>query len=96
MKSLDHSHILSLLGVLVGPDLMPQIITPFMKNGSLKTYLGEADVHQDLLIKDTANPGLVQFESMFRFRNKACIPYLYTTKICLQSGKVTLPKNSYL
>ena len=71
MKSLDHTHILSLSGVLVGPDLMPQIITPFMENGSLKNYLGRREVYEELLIKDTANRHLVHFESVFRFRNNS-------------------------
>ena len=46
MKDFKHPHVLGLLGVCFDtPDLSPQIILPFIANGSVKTYLKAKRVH---------------------------------------------------
>ena len=39
MKDLNHPHILRLIGICVDGGCAPFIITPFMENGSLLSYL---------------------------------------------------------
>ena len=39
MKSFDHLHVLSLIGVSIDAGKAPFIVMPFMSNGSLLAYL---------------------------------------------------------
>lgn len=46
MKDFDHPHILGLTGVCFDtPDGYPFLVSPFMVNGSLKSYLKKSRVH---------------------------------------------------
>ena len=39
MKNFHQAHIMSLLGVCIGPNQEPMVILPFMANGDLRNYV---------------------------------------------------------
>ena len=45
MKSFDHPHVLSLIGVSIDAGKAPFIVMPFMSNGSLLAYLRKERPH---------------------------------------------------
>ncbi len=55
MKSFDHPHVLSLIGVSIDAGEAPFIVMPFMSNGSLLAYLRKERPH--LTISEEANAG---------------------------------------